>query len=151
MKGEEAAYTINLKIAKKFQKRLRIHKCLGAIKKFVAKHARSKNVTIAPEVNEFLHLHSKNVPQKIKVVLLKKDEKVHVFLQGGKQLEEMKKKAASEKKKKSDEKAAEKKEKEPETKEEKEKQEEDKKKLEDKKQKEKAGAALGIKRKTGKN
>lgn len=152
MKGNEASYTFNLKKAKMFPKRRRIVKATGMLKREVIKHTREKNVLIAPEVNEFLHLHSKNIPEKISVVLRKGEGQVFVYIEGGTQLAEAKKRDVEEKKKKADkEKKADTKKEEPKKSEgEIEKKEEEKtQKLEDKKTKEKAGQAAQIKRKTG--
>lgn len=158
MKKEEAEYTLSLKKAKMFPKRKRIRKALGKIHDFAFKHARSKTVSIAPEVNEFLHKHSKNIPQKLSIVMQKKEDRVRIFLKGGTQLEETKKKEEQEKKNKEKEK------KEKETSEkakkeekgtgtgtaEQEKKEEEKKKLSaEKKEKEKAQHAIEMKRKQG--
>lgn len=160
MKGEEALYSFNIRKAKMFPKRERITKALGFLKKQVFKHSRDKNPTLATEVNEFLHAHSKNVPEKINVVLRKKDDNVTVFLQGGKQLELVKKKEAEEKKKKAEKKEKDEKEKSKKdkgeekseskmTEEEKLAEAEKERKLADKREKEQAGAALEVKRKTG--
>ena len=72
MKGEEAAYTVNLKKAKMFTKDKRTRRALVELKKFVNKHTRVKNVVIKNEVNEFIHSHSKTTPQKAEVVLRKR-------------------------------------------------------------------------------
>ncbi|MDO8633897.1 MAG: hypothetical protein Q7K34_01245 [archaeon] len=153
MKGEEAAYIVNLKKAKMFTKDKRTRRALVEIKKFVHKHTRVKNVVIKNEVNEFIHAHSKNIPQKAEVVLRKKDDKILVYMKAGKELEADKKKETEEAKKAKEKKALEEKAKkekeEKKSAEEKEKEEDGKKKLEDKKEKEKAGQALEVKRKSG--
>ena len=146
MKGEQAEYTVVLKKAKMFPKRKRIRKALSEIKDFVFKHTRSKSTSIATEVNEFLHKNSKNIPQKVQLVLQKKEDKTLVFLKGGKQLEEARKKEQEKKKKEKEKKGKEEEEK---TEKELEKKEEEQKKLAEKKEKEKAGQAVEMKRKTG--
>ncbi|MBI5554140.1 MAG: hypothetical protein HY917_05380 [Candidatus Diapherotrites archaeon] len=150
MKGNEAEYVIPLRDAFRAPPLKRVRKANLAIHRFVFKHTRQKNVTIMPEVNEFIHLHSKNIPRRISAVLVAEEGKIKVFLAGGKQLaEEKKKKTESEKKKKA---AAKEKDAKPEEKkaeptpEEKEKQE----KLKEKKAKELAASAVSHKRKTDK-
>lgn len=148
MKGEKAEYKINLGKAFLFTPRIRVRKALGVIKKFVKKHTRAKeeNIFVSPEVNEVLHLNSKNIPKKIDVTLLKEGDKVTVFSQKGKGLEEhvKKEKAKKEEKAKKDDKA--KKEK-AESKEKEAQKEEEKHKLEEKKEMEKSAQAAEIKRK----
>ena len=144
MKGEQADYVIPLDKAFYFPPKKRITKALAVVKAFVAKHTRHKDTMISMEVNEFLHLHSKNIPKKIDATLLKEGGKIIVFLKGGKGLEEHRKKEAEKKKK---DKKEEKKAKE-EPKKDKEAEEEKRQKLEDKKEKEEAEKAAGIKRKT---
>lgn len=151
MKGEKAEYKINLGKAFLFPPRIRVRKALGVIKKFVKKHTRAKeeNILISPEVNEVIHFNSKNIPKKIDVTLLKHGEKVTVFSQKGKGLEEQIKKEKEKKeekakkedktKKESKEKAA--------TKEKEEQKEDNKHKLEEKKEKEKSAQAAEMKRK----
>ncbi len=139
MKGDQASYTINLEKAFLFPPRIRIRKAITKIGKFVKKHTRSKNFALSTEVNEFLHLHSKNIPRRVPAILLKEADRVMVFLQNGKQLQEYLKKKEDDKKKK-----------EPKKEEKKEEGgEEKKKKLEAKKAKEDAAKAADIKRKTG--
>ena|SRR3989338_7511165 len=142
MKGEQANYIISLWTAFLFPPKTRIKKAIRQIKKFVWKHARSKNVALSTEVNEFLHKHSKNIPKKISATLLKEPERVMVFLEKGKELEiYLKKKDA--KKEKKDEKSVKK-----EKAEDKQETAEQKQKLENKKAKEEAARAAEIKRKT---
>ncbi len=144
MKGEQADYVIPLSKAFSFPPKKRITKALAVIRAFVKKHARTTEFAISNEVNEFLHLHSKNIPKKVMATLLLEDKKVTVFLQGGKGMEIYKKMQAEKKKKgqKKDDK------KDKDEKAEKESDEEKKKKLEDKKEKEDSAKAAGIKRKT---
>src|SRR3989344_2533445 len=108
MKGEQAEYIIPLRDAFKFPKPKRIIKTLGVIKRFAFKHTRKRDVLIAREVNEFIHLHSKNIPRRIDSIILLEGEKARIFLREGKELAEFKKKL--DEKKKAKEKKTEKKE-----------------------------------------
>ncbi|MAG18319.1 MAG: hypothetical protein CL944_02495 [Candidatus Diapherotrites archaeon] len=145
MKGEQAEYTIGLRNAFMFPPKKRIRKALNVINRFVKKHTRAKQTNISNEVNEELHKNSKNIPRRVKTILLKENDKVTVFLQEGKQLKvylEQKEKA---KKKKDAEKKA--KDSKKETKKEVEADQEKKEKLEEKKAKETAAKAVEMKRK----
>src|SRR3989344_4187316 len=108
MKGEQADYIIPLRDAFKFPKPKRMIKTLGVIRRFAFKHTRKRDVLIAKEVNEFLHLHSKNIPRRVDSVILIEGEKARIFLREGKELAEFKKKL--DEKKKAKEKKTEKKE-----------------------------------------
>ncbi len=144
MKGEHADYVIPLERAFSFPPKKRIRKAVAVIKQFVKKHTHYNDTSLSNEVNEFLHLHSKNIPHRINATILIDGAKAHVFLQKGTGLEEHKKKKEAKKKKKE----AKKEEKEKaDEQEEKEAAEEKKKKLEDKREKEEAAKA-DIKRKT---
>jgi len=150
MKGEQAEYIIPLRDAFKFPKPKRIIKTLGVIKRFAFKHTRKRDVLIAKEVNEFIHLHSKNIPRRIDSIILIDGENARIFLREGKELAEFRKKL--DEKKKAKEKKAEKKEEK--GKEEKKAESEEDKELErkrqEKKAKEEAAMKTDIKRKTGK-
>ena len=160
MKGEKADYTISLEKAFMFPVTKRVRKALNEIRNFCSKHARAKETAISNEVNEFIHKNSKNIPRRIKAVLLKENERVVVFLQGGKELPLYIKKRMDEKKKKDAKKekqgkkgeakeqgAEEKKEGEKEAKKDAAAEEAEKKKLlEEKRQKEEAAKALEHKR-----
>ncbi len=150
MKGEQADYIIPLRDAFKFPKPKRIIKTLGVIKRFAFKHTRKRDVFIAREVNEFLHMHSKNIPRRIDSVIILEGDKARIFLREGRELEEFRKMQADKKKakdKKKDEKAA--KEDKEEKKDEKEGEKELARKKEEKKIKEDAAMKTDIKRKTG--
>ena len=92
MKGEQAEYIIPLRDAFKFPKPKRIIKTLGVIKRFAFKHTRKRDVLIAKEVNEFIHLHSKNIPRRIDSIILIDGENARIFLREGKELAEFRKK-----------------------------------------------------------
>ena len=149
MKGVQAEYIIPLRDAFKFPKPKRIIKTLGVIRRFAFKHTRKKDVLIAREVNEFLHLHSKNIPRRVDSVILIEGEKARIFLREGKELAEFKK--SQDEKKKAKEKKAEKKEEKgkEDKKAESEEEKEAERKKEEKKVKEEAALKTDIKRKTG--
>ena len=90
------------------------------------------------KVNRLLQENSRNIPRKINAVLVKSGKKVTVYLSGGKQLKEDRKREAEEKEKKKKEQ----KEKEEKEKPKKEEETEQKEKLQDKKEKEKAAKSL---------
>ncbi len=144
MKGQEANYVIPLRKAFYFPPDKRVTKVIATMKNFVKKHTRRTKVYVSNEVNEFVHLKSKNVPRRISATILLEGERATVFLEKGKQLEQYKKKSEEKKKKEKKEKASKEEAKKEETK------EEDKKKLEDKRAKEEAAKASEIKRKTAK-
>ena len=150
MKGEQAEYIIPLRDAFKFPKPKRIIKTLGVIRRFAFKHTRKRDVFIAREVNEFLHLHSKNIPRRVDAVIVLEGEKARIFLREGKELAEFRKSQADKKKakdKKKDEKAS--KEDKEGKKAEKDEEKELERKREEKKIKEDAAMKSDIKRKTG--
>jgi ribosomal protein L31E len=143
MKGNEAEYIISLKKAFNKPPLKRPKAALNEIKKFIKKHARTENVFISNEVNEFIFKNSKNIPRKLNAVLLKQKNKIKVYLKGSKKLEEDKKAAEKAKETKKAKKTETKKE----TKEKTEEQEKKEKELKEKKEKEKAAEAVSIKRK----
>ncbi|HLC92158.1 MAG TPA: hypothetical protein VJH23_00460 [archaeon] len=143
MKSEQANYVIPLDKAFSFPPKKRVTKALAVVKAFVKKHTRFNELSVSMEVNEFLHLHSKNIPKRIDATLLKDGGKIIVFMREGKQLAQYQTKKEAEKKKKEQ-----KKEEKKDSKEKKEEAEEKKQKLEDKKEKEDAAKAAGIKRGT---
>jgi len=150
MKGEQADYIIPLRDAFKFPKPKRMIKTLGVIRRFAFKHTRKRDVLIAREVNEFLHLHSKNIPRRVDSVIVLDGEKARIFLREGKELGKFRKMQADKKKakdKKKEEKAA--KEDKEEKKAEKEEEKELVRKREEKRIKEEAAMKTDIKRKTG--
>jgi ribosomal protein L31E len=147
MKGNEAEYVVPLRDVFNSPKGKRARRTIAEIKKFVWKHARSEDVRITTDVNQYLNKNSWHIPRKISVVLVKDKEKVSVYLKGSKQLEMDKKKASEkEKARKAKEDAKKAKEAAKEKKEESAEDEEQKKKLEEKREKEKAAAALERKR-----
>src|SRR3989344_5348559 len=145
MKGEQADYVIPLDKAFSFPPKKRVTKALAVVRAFVKKHTRYTNLGVTNEVNHFLHKHSKNIPKRIPATLLKDGSRIVVFLQGGKELAEFKKKKDEQRKKetkKDGKKGKEEVKKETvESKEEKAAAEEKKQKLEDKKEKESAAKA----------
>lgn len=100
MKGNEAEYTIGLKTAFLFPPKKRIRKALNVINRFVKKHSRAEKILVSNEVNEFLHKNSKNIPRRVKAILLKREKTVTVYLQNGKQLKAYKESQEKEKAKK---------------------------------------------------
>ncbi|MBI4210451.1 MAG: hypothetical protein HY544_03015 [Candidatus Diapherotrites archaeon] len=153
MKGEQANYTIPLKKAFLFPPRVRIRKAIAEIRDFVKKHTRFKKYALSNEVNAFLHKNSKNIPHRIPAVLLKEQDRIAVFLQGGKEMETYIKQREEAKKRKEQKKTSAKKgakeEKSAEAiAESKEAEDEKRKKLEDKKAKEEAAKAAEMKRGT---
>lgn len=145
MKGNEAEYTIGLRTAFLFPPKKRIRKALNVIKRFVKKHTRAEEILVSNEVNEFLHKNSKNIPRKVKTILLKHEKTINVYLQDGTQLKAYRE--AQEKEKKEKTKKKEEKEKAKEAKAAPAETEENKEKLEEKKAKEKAAKASEMKRK----
>ncbi len=139
MKGNEAEYVIPLTDTIRQHTLKKARRAIVAVKRFVYKHARIKDVSISNEINEFVWSRSKNIPRKINAILLKDGEKVYVYLKGGKGLEEHKKKAAAEKKEKASKEKAKEAEKKAEEKKEKTAEEKQQEKLaEEKKAREKA-------------
>ena len=106
MKGNEAEYTIGLKTAFLFPPKKRIRKALNVINRFVKKHSRAEKILVSNEVNEFLHKNSKNIPRRVKTILLKREKTVTVYLQNGKQLKAYKESQEKEKKEKTKKKEA---------------------------------------------
>ncbi|MBN2127681.1 MAG: 60S ribosomal protein L31 [Candidatus Diapherotrites archaeon] len=145
MKGNEAEYVISLRNAFTKPPLKRPKAALNEIKRFVSKHTRIKEISIAMEVNEFIFKNSKNIPRKVNAVLLKQKDKVTVYLKGSKKLEEDKKKAVE--KTKDKKKKEEKKETKEAKKQETEEEEKKEKELKEKKEREKAAEAVSIKRK----
>src|SRR3989344_3376513 len=105
MKGERADYVINLNKAFLFGPKERVVKVLGVIRDFVYKHTRSKSYALSNEVNGYIHKHSKNIPHKIAVTLLKEEKRIVVFLQKGKEMDVYLKQKDAAKKKKEEKKA----------------------------------------------
>lgn len=143
MKGNEAEYTIGLKTAFLFPPKKRIRKALNVINRFVKKHSRAEKILVSNEVNEFLHKNSKNIPRKVKAILLKREKTVTVYLQNGKQLKAYKESQEKENKEKAKKKEEKDKAKAAAT----EEVAGQKEKLEEKKAKEKAAKAAEMKRK----
>jgi len=146
MKGEQAEYIISFGKVFNQPRAVRMTKALNSIRSFVKKHTRNENTVITKDVNEYMWKNSKNVPRKIPVILRKSGDKIIVYLQGSKQLEEDKKREAEIKtrKEKAKEKAEEKKEM---TAAEKQAEAEKERLKEEKKIKEQAAEVTGIKRK----
>jgi ribosomal protein L31E len=149
MKGNEAEYIIPLAKVFNEPKNKRFRKAVKEIKDFVTKHTRIENIALSNDLNAFITKDSYNLPRKINAILVKKDNRVKVYLKGSKELEEDKKKAKAaeeEKRKKKEEKEKKEQEK---TADEKAEEEEKEKKKEEKKQREKSLEKADIKRKTG--
>lgn len=138
VQGEYAEYVVPLKGVFKAPKGKRARRAITAIKRFVWKHARSRNVKVTKDVNEKIWENAGRIPRRIEVVLFKDKDTVVVYLKGSKQIDEDRKKRTAAKKKKEQKR----KKKEAEKKEEKAVDEEQQKKLEEKREKEKAMAAL---------
>ncbi len=143
MKQDQFETVIPLRKVFEFPKTKRTRKAINEIKAFTQKHAKNVEVQISAEVNRHIQLNSRRIPRKINAVLVKKDNKVKVYLQGGKELKEDQKMDAQEKeKKKKEEKDSKKTDEKKETAKE---QEDQKEKLEDKREKEKAAKSLEMK------
>ena len=138
MKQNEFESVISLRKVFGFPKTKRTRKAINEIKAFALKHEKNAQVGISGEVNRLLQENSRNIPRKINAVLVKSGKKVTVYLSGGKQLKEDRKREAEEKEKKKKEQ----KEKEEKEKPKKEEETEQKEKLQDKKEKEKAAKSL---------
>lgn len=147
MKKEEQEYVLPLRNVFRAPKPKRHRRSITAIKRFVWKHARSKNVSITTDVNERIWKEGR-IPRRLEVLLRKeKDGKVIVYLKGSKQIAADKKMREADKKKKEDKrKAKEAAEKKKKTEAEKTAEADDAKKLKDKREKEKAAAAIEAKR-----
>lgn len=104
MKGNEAEYVISLVPVFSQPRPKRARKAVIAVKRFVKKHVRSDNAVITEELNREIWKNSKNIPRRLEVMLVKKDDRVYVYLSKGKQLAEDKKREAEDKKKKEAEK-----------------------------------------------
>ena len=147
MDGNTAEYVVPLREVYNSPKGKRARRAINEIKRFVWKHARSKDVRITTDVNKKITENSNAIPRRIDVILVKDKDVVSVYLKGSKQLEQEKKKASDrEKAKKAREDAKKAKEAAKEKKENTEEEEEQKKKLEEKREKERASAALERKR-----
>lgn len=105
MKGDKAEYYISFEKAFMFPRPKRVRKALCAIRDFVAKHTRAKDIYVSNEVNELVHKNSKNIPRGISAVLYREEGKISVFVQNGSGLDAYVKKRAEEKKKKDSRKA----------------------------------------------
>ncbi len=163
MKGAEAEYVVPFARMFKMPRTKRANKAVNEIRNFAYKHTRSKDVKIAPELNQKVWENSKNIPRRVEVMLRKEGEGVVAYLKDSKEIEEARKREAAaeaEKAKKKKDDASKKKEKAASKDAKGEKKEggkpakeeaEDKKKAEEKRTREKAVEKAAIKRKTSKN
>ncbi|MBU0662656.1 MAG: hypothetical protein ABH854_03525 [Candidatus Diapherotrites archaeon] len=100
MKGEEAEYVVPFRKLFNQPVPYRARRAIRELKRFAVKHTRveESEVLIAEEVNREVWKNSYNIPRRANVILRKKDGKIVVYLQGGKQLAEDKKREEKEKK-----------------------------------------------------
>jgi len=137
-------YTIPLKKLFDKPKRGRAKKAVRAIKEFVKKHKRlnEDQIVVSKEVNEKIWERGMfSIPRKIEVELKEIENRTFVFLQGGKEINEIEKQLKE--KKKEDKKGKKEKENKKDSEEEKEKE----KKLKEKKEKELNAQKAEFKRK----